>query len=225
MIDLKNAQVVYGNGQVAVEDLSVHIMPGEFVIIVGSSGAGKSTFIKLLTREIRPSRGTVIVNNTDLTRLKKSKVPFYRRKLGVVFQDFRLLPNKTVFENVAFALEVIEAKSCDIKRRVNNVLDMVGILHKAKELPHNLSGGEQQRVAIARAIVNKPLVLIADEPTGNLDPNTSKDIMDLFKRINNYGTTVVMVTHDMDMVKYLNKRVINIEQGRIIKETDRGALR
>lgn len=225
MIDLKNVQVVYGNGQVAVEDLSVHIMPGEFVIIVGSSGAGKSTFIKLLTREIRPSRGTVIVNNTDLTRLKKNKVPFYRRKLGVVFQDFRLLPNKTVFENVAFALEVIEAKSGDIKRRVNNVLDMVGILHKAKELPHNLSGGEQQRVAIARAIVNKPLVLIADEPTGNLDPNTSKDIMDLFKRINNYGTTVVMVTHDMDMVKYLNKRVINIEQGRIVKETDRGALR
>lgn len=225
MIDIINAHVVYSNGQVAVDDLSVHINSGEFVVVVGPSGAGKSSFIKLLTRELVANRGTVIVNNQDLTILKKKMVPFYRRQLGVVFQDFRLLPNKTVFENVAFALEVIETRKKDIKKRVNEVLDMVGILHKAKELPHNLSGGEQQRVAIARAIVNRPLVLITDEPTGNLDPITSREIMDVFKRINNCGTTIVMVTHDMDMVKYLNKRVLRIEHGRIAREVLRGEVR
>ena len=225
MIEILNARVVYENGQVAVNDLSVHINPGEFVVVVGPSGAGKSSFIKLLTREIVATSGSVFVNHQDITKLKKLKIPYYRRKLGVVFQDFRLLPNKTVFENVAFALEVIGVRSEEIRKKVNTVLDMVGILHKAKELPHNLSGGEQQRVAIARAIVNRPLVLIADEPTGNLDPNTSKEIMDLFKRINNYGTTIVMVTHDMDMVSYLNKRVLRIEHGRIAKETQRGSVR
>ena len=224
MIDLMNARVVYKNGQVAMDDMSVHINSGEFVVIVGSSGAGKSTLIKLLTREITPTKGQVVVNDTDIGKLKKRKVPYYRRKLGVVFQDFRLLPNKTVFENVAFALEVIEAKPSEIKRKVNSVLDMVGILHKAKDYPHDLSGGEQQRVAIARAIVNRPLILIADEPTGNLDNHTSRDIMDIFKRINNYGTKVVLVTHDMDMVKYLNKRVITIEDGRIAKEFEKGGL-
>lgn len=223
MIDFKDASAVYENGVMALNHLNCHIDSGEFVTIVGPSGAGKSTFIRLLTHEMLPSSGQVIVNNQDLGKLKKSKVPYYRRKLGIVFQDFRLLPNKTVFENIAFALEVMEARPREIKAKVNHVLDMVGLLHKANDLPHNLSGGEQQRVAIARAIVNKPLVLIADEPTGNLDPNTSRDIVNLFKQINNNGTTIVMVTHDMDVVRYLNKRVIRIEEGRISKEVMRGA--
>lgn len=225
MIDFRNAKVIYENGSIALDNLSVHIDKSEFVVLVGASGAGKSTFIKLLTRELVATEGIITVDNVDVSRLKKGKIPYYRRKLGVVFQDFRLLPNKTVFENVAFALEVIEERSAEIRRKVNSVLDMVGLLHKAKDLPHNLSGGEQQRVAIARAIVNRPLVLIADEPTGNLDPITSREIMDLFRQINNYGTTVVMVTHDMDMVRYLNKRVIRIEKGQISKETQRGAVK
>lgn len=225
MIDFRNAKVIYENGSAGLNNLSVHIDKSEFVIIVGASGAGKSTFIRLLTRELVATEGAVTVDNVDVGRLKKSKIPYYRRKLGVVFQDFRLLPNKSVFENVAFALEVIEEKPIIIKKKVNAVLEMVGLLHKSNDLPHNLSGGEQQRVAIARAIVNRPLVLIADEPTGNLDPTTSKDIMDLFRRINNYGTTVVMVTHDMEMVRYLNKRVIRIDKGQITKETARGEVK
>ena len=163
------------------------------------------------------------MNDVDVTRIKSSKVPYLRRKLGIVFQDFRLLPSKTVFENIAFALEVIEEKPKVIKEKVLNVLELVGLSDKANDLPQDLSGGEQQRVAIARAIVNKPLVLIADEPTGNLDPQTSRDISDLFKAINNSGTTVVMVTHDMDMVSYLNKRVIALEGGRVVSDQMRGA--
>ena len=208
MIEFRNVHKVYDNGSVALEDVSIHIEKGEFVLVCGHSGAGKSTFIKLLSHEVKPDSGTVFVNDVDVTRIKSSKVPYLRRKLGIVFQDFRLLPSKTVFENVAFALEVIEEKPKVIKEKVLNVLDLVGLSDKANDLPQDLSGGEQQRVAIARAIVNKPLVLIADEPTGNLDPQTSRDISDLFKAINNSGTTVVMVTHDMDMVSYLNKRVI-----------------
>ncbi len=222
MIDFQNVHKVYDNGSIALDDISLHIDKGEFVFIVGASGAGKSTFIKLLSHEIVPDSGRVVVNDVDVTRIKKRKIPYLRRKLGIVFQDFRLLPNKTVFENVAFALEVIEASSSTIKTKVNSVLELVGLLHKANELPHNLSGGEQQRVAIARAIVNKPLVLIADEPTGNLDPKTSMDIMELFKEINNSGTTVVMVTHDMQMVKYLNKRVISLDQGRVVSDGKQG---
>ena len=164
-----------------------------------------------------------MVNDVDVTRIKSSKVPYLRRKLGIVFQDFRLLPSKTVFENIAFALEVIEEKPKVIQEKVYNVLELVGLSDKANDLPQDLSGGEQQRVAIARAIVNKPLVLIADEPTGNLDPQTSRDISDLFKAINNSGTTVVMVTHDMDMVSYLNKRVIALEGGRVVSDQMRGA--
>ena len=163
------------------------------------------------------------MNDVDVTRIKSSKVPYLRRKLGIVFQDFRLLPSKTVFENIAFALEVIEEKPKVIQEKVYNVLELVGLSDKANDLPQDLSGGEQQRVAIARAIVNKPLVLIADEPTGNLDPQTSRDISDLFKAINNSGTTVVMVTHDMDMVSYLNKRVIALEGGRVVSDQMRGA--
>ena len=223
MIEFRNVHKVYDNGSIALEDVSIHIEKGEFVLVCGHSGAGKSTFIKLLSHEVTPDSGTVIVNDVDVTRIKSSKVPYLRRKLGIVFQDFRLLPSKTVFENIAFALEVIEEKPKVIKEKVLNVLELVGLSDKANDLPQDLSGGEQQRVAIARAIVNKPLVLIADEPTGNLDPQTSRDISDLFKAINNSGTTVVMVTHDMDMVSYLNKRVIALEGGRVVSDQRRGA--
>ena len=224
MIESRNVHKVYDNGSVALEDVSIHIEKGEFVLVCGHSGAGKSTFIKLLSHEVTPDSGTVIVNDVDVTRIKSSKVPYLRRKLGIVFQDFRLLPSKTVFENIAFALEVIEEKPKVIQEKVYNVLELVGLSDKANDLPQDLSGGEQQRVAIARAIVNKPLVLIADEPTGNLDPQTSRDISDLFKAINNSGTTVVMVTHDMDMVSYLNKRVIALEGGRVVSDQMRGAV-
>ena len=223
MIEFRNVHKVYDNGSIALEDVSIHIEKGEFVLVCGHSGAGKSTFIKLLSHEVTPDSGTVIVNDVDVTRIKSSKVPYLRRKLGIVFQDFRLLPSKTVFENIAFALEVIEEKPKVIQEKVFNVLELVGLSDKANDLPQDLSGGEQQRVAIARAIVNKPLVLIADEPTGNLDPQTSRDISDLFKAINNSGTTVVMVTHDMDMVSYLNKRVIALEGGRVVSDQMRGA--
>lgn len=223
MIEFRNVHKVYDNGSVALEDVSIHIEKGEFVLVCGHSGAGKSTFIKLLSHEVQPDSGTVKVNDVDVTRIKSSKVPYLRRKLGIVFQDFRLLPSKTVFENIAFALEVIEEKPKVIQEKVFNVLELVGLSDKANDLPQDLSGGEQQRVAIARAIVNKPLVLIADEPTGNLDPQTSRDISDLFKAINNSGTTVVMVTHDMDMVSYLNKRVIALEGGRVVSDQMRGA--
>ena len=223
MIEFNHVNKVYDNGSVALEDVTVHVDKGEFVLICGASGAGKSTFIKLLSHGVVPDSGTVIVNDIDVTRLKKSKIPHLRRRIGVVFQDFRLLPNKTVFENIAFALEVIEEKRSVIRRRVEEVLELVGLAHKANDLPEDLSGGEQQRVAIARAIVNKPLVLIADEPTGNLDPNTSRDIMELFKAINNSGTTIVMVTHDMQMVQYLDKRVIALDAGRVVSDRLRGA--
>lgn len=223
MIEFKNVDKVYDNGSLALEDVTVHIEKGEFVLIVGPSGAGKSTFIKLLSHEVVPDHGTVVVNGVDVTRIKKRKIPYLRRKLGIVFQDFRLLPNKTVFENIAFALEVIEEKPAVIKKKVAEVLEMVGLSSKADDLPEDLSGGEQQRVAIARAIVNKPLVLICDEPTGNLDPITSREIVDLFKEINNFGTTVVMVTHNMELVTYLNKRVIALEEGRVVSDNLRGA--
>lgn len=223
MIQFNHVNKVYDNGSLALDDVTIHIEKGEFVLICGPSGAGKSTFIKLLSHEVVPDSGTVIVNDMEVSHLKKRKIPYLRRRLGIVFQDFRLLPNKTVAENIAFALEVIEEKPKVIKERVAAVLDMVGLGHKADDLPQDLSGGEQQRVAIARAIVNKPLVLIADEPTGNLDPNTSKGIVELFKTINNSGTTIVMVTHDMKMVRYLNKRVIALEDGRVISDRMRGA--
>ena len=223
MIEFQNVTKVYDNGAVALDNVTIHIEKGEFVLVVGHSGAGKSTLFKLLTHEVIPDEGSVIVNSVDGTRIKGSKVPILRRKLGVVFQDFRLLPNKTVGENIAFALEVIEEKRSVIKEKVNHVLDLVGLTDKKDDYPEDLSGGEQQRVAIARAIVNRPAVLIADEPTGNLDPITSRDIVDLFKRINNYGTTVVMITHNMDIVSYLNKRVIALENGRVVSDQLKGA--
>lgn len=222
MIDLKDVSKVYDNGSIALDHVSLHIGKGEFVFVVGASGAGKSTLIKLLSHEELLTSGTVYVDGTAVNRLPKSRVPYLRRKMGIVFQDFRLLPNKTAEENVAFAMEVIESPRRVIKERVRNVLDLVGLLGKADALPHNLSGGEQQRVAIARAIVNRPLLLIADEPTGNLDPETSRDIMDTFKKINHMGTTVLMVTHDKQMVDLMNKRVIEIVDGHVVRDEQKG---
>lgn len=223
MIEFKNVSKVYENGSTALDNVCITISDGEFVLICGHSGAGKSTLFKLLTHEVTLDSGSVIVDEFEVTKLKRSKIPKLRRKLGVVFQDFRLLPNKSVAENIAFALEVIEEKPKVIKEKVAHVLELVGLSDKANDLPEDLSGGEQQRVAIARAIVNRPSVLIADEPTGNLDPNTSKDIVDLFKHINNFGTTVIMVTHNMDIVTYLNKRVIELKDGRVLSDNMRGA--
>ena len=222
MIYFKNVSKVYDNGSVALDHANVHIKKGEFVFVVGASGAGKSTFIKLLDHEELPTEGSVIVNGIEVNKLKKSRVPYLRRRMGIVFQDFRLLPNKAAEENVAFAMEVIEAPRRLIKERVRNVLDLVGLVGKADALPSNLSGGEQQRVAIARAIVNRPLLLIADEPTGNLDPETSKGIMDIFTKVNHMGTTVVMVTHDQQLVDMMNKRVIEIVDGKIVRDEQQG---
>ena len=222
MIELKNVSKVYDNGSIALDHVSLHIGKGEFVFVVGASGAGKSTLIKLLSYEELPSRGSVFVNGIEVNKLAKNRVPYLRRKMGIVFQDFRLLPNKTAQENVAFAMEVIEAPRRLIRRRVRDVLDLVGLVGKADALPKNLSGGEQQRVAFARAIVNRPLLLIADEPTGNLDPETSRDIMEVFKKINHMGTTVLMVTHDKTLVDMMNKRVIEIDGGKVVRDEQKG---
>ena len=222
MIELKNVSKVYDNGSIALDHVSLHNGKGEFVFVVGASGAGKSTLIKLLSYEELPSRGSVFVNGIEVNKLAKNRVPYLRRKMGIVFQDFRLLPNKTAQENVAFAMEVIEAPRRLIRRRVRDVLDLVGLVGKADALPKNLSGGEQQRVAIARAIVNRPLLLIADEPTGNLDPETSRDIMEVFKKINHMGTTVLMVTHDKTLVDMMNKRVIEIDGGKVVRDEQKG---
>ncbi len=222
MIHMKNVCKEYENGSVALHDISVDIEPGEFVFIVGPSGAGKSTFIRLLLREVLPSSGELYVNGKDVIDMPRSEVPYLRRELGVIFQDFRLLPEKTVAENVAFAMQVIEAPRRTMQHSVNSVLDIVGLRPKYRSFPSQLSGGEQQRVAIARAIVNKPAIVIADEPTGNLDPSTSWEIMDIFKRINAGGTTIVMATHDKNIVDTMKKRVIAIEDGRIVRDEAQG---
>lgn len=222
MIIMKDVYKKYPNGVVAVNGIDVEIDQGEFVYVVGPSGAGKSTFIKMMYREEKPTKGTIIVNGVDLTKLKDRKVPLFRRSLGVVFQDFKLLPKLTVFENVAFALEVIEESPKTIKKKVMEVLDLVHLKHKARMFPSELSGGEQQRVSIARSIVNNPRLVIADEPTGNLDPETSKDIMDIFERINASGTTIVMATHNREIVDTIKHRVIAIENGMIVRDEQRG---
>ena len=222
MIHMKNVSKEYENGSVALHDINVDIEPGEFVFIVGPSGAGKSTFIRLLLREVLPSSGELYVNGKDVIDMPRSEVPYLRRELGVIFQDFRLLPDKTVAENVAFAMRVIEAPRRKTQHSVNSVLDIVGLRPKYRCFPSQLSGGEQQRVAIARAIVNKPSIVIADEPTGNLDPSTSWEIMDIFKRINAGGTTIVMATHDKNIVDAMKKRVIAIEDGRIVRDEAQG---
>lgn len=222
MITFDQVSLKYDSKHTALKDINIHIDKGEFVFVVGPSGAGKSTFVKILTHELVPEEGHVIVNGVDITKLKSGKVPYYRRTLGIVFQDFRLLSEKTVFENIAFVLRVTGAKNRIIKERVNKVLDLVGLRGKAKEIPSKLSGGEQQRIAIARALVNQPVLLIADEPTGNLDPVTSDEIMKLFNEINHMGTTIIMVTHNKDLVNAMHKRVVSIEDGRIVNDVKKG---
>ncbi len=222
MIHMRDVCKEYENGSVALKNINVDIEPGEFVFIVGPSGAGKSTFIRLLLREVLPSSGELYVSGKDVVNMTVNEVPFLRRKLGVIFQDFRLLPEKTVAENVAFAMQVIEAPRRTMQHSVNSVLDIVGLRPKYRSFPSQLSGGEQQRVAIARAIVNKPSIVIADEPTGNLDPSTSWEIMDIFRRINANGTTIVMATHDKNIVDTMKKRVIAIEDGRIVRDEAQG---
>jgi cell division transport system ATP-binding protein len=222
MIELLDVYKKYPNGVTAINGIDVRINQGEFVYVVGPSGASKSTFIKMMYREEVPSTGTITMNGVNLAKLKMKKVPLFRRNLGVVFQDFKLLPSLTVYENVAFALEVIEAQPKFIRKRVMEVLELVGLKHKIKMLPTELSGGEQQRVSIARSIVNSPKVVIADEPTGNLDPDTSWEIMKIFEEINNRGTTVVMATHNREIVNTLKHRVIAIEGGKIVRDEQRG---
>jgi cell division transport system ATP-binding protein len=223
MINMKDVYKKYANGVVAANGLNVKIAPGEFVYVVGPSGAGKSTFIKMMYREEKPTSGEIYVDGTNLVTLKNREVPFVRRKIGVVFQDFKLLPKLSVYENVAFAMEVIEAPSDSIRDRVTEVLDLVGLKSKARMLPTELSGGEQQRVSIARSIVNRPKVVIADEPTGNLDPETSWGIMNVFKDINEQlGTTIVMATHNKDIVNRIRHRVIAIEGGLIVRDEAEG---
>lgn len=223
MIKMIGVSKKYSNGCVALSSISVDIDKGDFVFLVGPSGAGKSTFIKLLFREIIPESGQLFVNGHNVLALSNTEVPFFRRTLGIVFQDYRLLPNRTVHENIAFAMEVIEAPHREIQKQVNYVLDLVGLRGKSREYPAQLSGGEQQRVAIARAIVNKPSLVIADEPTGNLDPDTSWEIMKIFSRINRSGTTVLAATHDKAVVDAMKKRVIAIECGRIVRDDVKGA--
>jgi cell division transport system ATP-binding protein len=219
---MKDVWKVYPNNVSAINGINIIIDKGEFVYVVGPSGAGKSTFIKMMYREERPTRGDIFIDKTNLSTLKEKQIPHLRRRIGVVFQDFKLLSTLTVYENVAFALEVIEEDPSVIKRKVMDVLDIVRLKHKARALPDELSGGEQQRAAIARAIVNQPEVLIADEPTGNLDPDTAWEIMDILEDINHRGTTVVMATHNKDIVNTIKKRVIAIENGRVVRDQIRG---
>lgn len=216
MILLDRVSKVYGKSSAALDRISLHVEPKEFVIIVGQSGAGKSTLLKLLTREERQSSGKIVIGGIDYDKLPDRDIPLLRRKIGVVFQDFKLLPNKTVFENVAFALEIVGFGNKEIKHTVPRVLEIVGLAGKEKRMPRELSGGERQRVAIARAIVRQPKILIADEPTGNLDPKHAWDVIRVLEKINRYGTTVVLTTHNQEIVNRLKRRVITIENGRIV---------
>lgn len=220
---MKDVWKSYPNNVKAINGINITIKKGEFVYVVGPSGAGKSTFIKMMYREEKPTKGDILIDSVNLAKIKEKRIPYMRRKIGVVFQDFKLLPSLTVFENVAFALEVIEENPTIIKRKVMDVLEIVMLKNKARFLPSELSGGEQQRVAIARAIVNNPEVLIADEPTGNLDPDTAWGIMDILDDINHRGTTVVMATHNKDIVNTIKKRVIAIEGGRVVRDEVRGS--
>ncbi|MCL2780784.1 MAG: cell division ATP-binding protein FtsE [Actinomycetia bacterium] len=223
MINLQHVTKIYPSGtRPALDDVSIEIEKGEFVFLIGQSGSGKTTVLRLLLREERPTRGSVFVEGRNVVRIPGRKVPALRRKMGCVFQDFRLLPKKNVYDNVAFALEVINKPQRTIKRTVPEVLELVGLQGKALRLPNELSGGEQQRVAIARAFVNRPLVLLADEPTGNLDPDTSHGIMNLLERINRTGTTVVMATHDNNIVDAMRRRVVELDVGRVVRDQARG---
>lgn len=222
MIRTRGVTKIYPGDHPALEDVSVDIEKGEFVFMVGPSGSGKSTFVRLILKEIEPTKGQIYVAGRDIGQLRRSKVPYLRRNIGCVFQDFKLLPNKTAFENVAFALEVIGRPRYIIRSHVPEVLKIVGLGKKGDRYPHELSGGEQQRVSIARAFVNHPPLLLADEPTGNIDPATSMGLMKLFNRINRLGTTVVVATHDKEMVDSMRKRVIALEAGRVVRDQARG---
>lgn len=222
MIEIQRVSMVYPNGVAALKNIDVNIERGEFMFVVGESGAGKSTLIRLLCREYLPNSGSIKFQGRDITKLRRREVPAFRRGVGVVFQDFRLLENRTVYDNVAFALQVIGASLRDIRRRVPEALDMVGLSSKLKMKPDELSGGEQQRVCLARAIVNQPALIIADEPTGNLDPKTSLDIVELLKAVNIRGTTIIMATHDKEIVDTLRKRVLVLDGGKIIRDERRG---
>lgn len=222
LIEMIKVSKQYTGGLWALQDISLKISPGEFIFIVGPSGAGKSTFIKLLFREELPTRGQVFFSGKNITRMRPREIPYLRRRIGIVFQDFRLLPEKTVFENVAFAMEVVEASGRDIRRKVPAMLERVGLSYKSKARPSELSGGEQQRIALARALINNPDVLIADEPTGNLDPDTSCDILDLLSDVNKRGTTVVVATHAKSLVDTMRKRVLQLDKGRLVRDEERG---
>ena len=226
MILLDRVTKNYGkSNKPALNRASIHVGAGEFVIIVGTSGAGKSTLLKLLTREEKPSSGKIVVGGIDYDNLEDKHIPLLRRKIGVVFQDFKLLPNRTVFENVAFALEIAGMTNREIKATVPKVIELVGLKGKEKHFPHQLSGGERQRVAIARAVVRQPKILIADEPTGNLDPKHSWDIVRLLEKINKYGTTVILTTHNVEIVNKLKRRVITIDHGKITSDQARGSYK
>ncbi|MBO4886796.1 MAG: cell division ATP-binding protein FtsE [Firmicutes bacterium] len=222
MIELQDVTKVYEGDVTGVEHINLKIEDGEFVFIVGESGSGKSTLLKLLMRELVPDEGSIIIDGQDITKLRRGKVAELRRNMGIVFQDYRLLSSRTVYENVAFALEVIEVPPKKIQRSVPAALNLVGLAHKAKSLPNGISGGEQQRTAIARAIVNNPHLVLADEPTGNLDPRNSEEIMDVLDAINRRGTTVIVATHDRDIVDEMQKRVIHIENGCIVRDSEEG---
>lgn len=218
MIEMLNVYKKYPNGITAINGLSVRIEPGEFVYVVGPSGAGKSTFIKMIYREEKATKGTIKVGDFDLMTIKEKNIPYLRRYVGVVFQDFKLLPKLTVYENIAYAMEVVEKNPKAIQKRVLEVLELVGLKHKVRMFPNELSGGEQQRIAIARAIANTPRILIADEPTGNLDPDTSWEIMNILEEISNQGTTVIMATHNSQIVNVVKHRVLAVENGRIVRD-------
>lgn len=221
MLKLDHVTKIYPNGTHALRDVSLTVQDGEFLFVVGPSGSGKSTILKLLTGEVEPTQGEIQVNGFDVSKIRQKDIPYLRRTIGVVFQDFRLIENKSVYENVAFVMRAVGAPARTIKKRVSYVLDLVGVLHKARRLPGELSGGEQQRVGLARALVNNPALIIADEPTGNVDPQMSYDIVEMLSQINQRGTTVLMVTHEHELVHQFDHRVITLEKGHIVSDTGR----
>ncbi|MFP5453544.1 cell division ATP-binding protein FtsE [Parvimonas sp. G1604] len=222
MLEFIEVNKIYNNDVCALKDLSFRVEDGEFIFLIGASGAGKTSIIKMLLREIKPSSGEIIVDNVNIVKLRNRKIPELRKTMGVVFQDFRLLEGKTVFDNIKYPLQILGVSKKEITRRVNEILELVGLSDRASSFPNQLSGGEQQRVCIARALVNRPKYLIADEPTGNLDPNTSEDIMKLLLDVNAKGTTVIVSTHDKDIVNKLKKRVISMDHGEMINDEERG---